>query len=313
MAQSNSDFSELHVRVAWYYYKAEMTQEEIATRLGLSRARVIKVLDQCRQEGVVSFHVNSPFTNCLQLEKQVIDRWKLRDAFIVPAVDPPLVNRNLGAAGAQYIERHLGKEETLLGFGWGNTVSLALKYLSLMDHQKVSMVTLSGGITAYLQNTYREENNPLFKFNSRFHIIPSPLRVSSPNTCRLILEEPEVARIIQLAQLANLAVVGIGPMSANATFTQFGYITPQELEILQKQGGVGDILGQFYDKEGNRLDTDFHNRLVAVSLEKLKTMQHVIGVAGGLHKVEAIKGALRGGYIHSLITDEKTALELVNG
>jgi DNA-binding transcriptional regulator LsrR (DeoR family) len=42
-------------------------------------------------------------------------------------------------------------------------------------------------------------------------------------------------------------------------------------------------------------------------------MQHVIGVAGGLHKVEAIKGALRGGYIHSLITDEKTALELANG
>ena len=314
MAQSNNDSSsELHVRVAWYYYKAEMTQEEIATRLGLSRARVIKVLDQCRQEGVVSFHVNSPFTNCLQLEKQVIDRWKLRDAFIVPAVDPPMVNRNLGAAGAQYIERNLSKEETLLGFGWGNTVSLTLKHLSLMDHQKVSMVTLSGGITAYLQNTYREENNPLFKFNSRFHIIPSPLRVSSPNTCRLILEEPEVARIIQLAQLANIAVVGIGPMSANATFTQFGYITPQELEILQKQGGVGDILGQFYDKEGNRLDVDFHNRLVAVSLEKLKTMQHVIGVAGGVHKVEAIKGALRGGYIHSLITDEKTALELVNG
>jgi len=313
MAQSNSDYSELHVRVAWYYYKAEMTQEEIATRLGLSRARVIKVLDQCRQEGVVSFHINSAFTNCLQLEKQVIDRWKLRDAFIVPAVDPPMINRNLGAAGAQYIERNLSKEETLLGFGWGNTVSLTLKHLSLMDHQKVSMVTLSGGITAYLQNTYREENNPLFKFNSRFHIIPSPLLVSFPNTCRLILEEPEVARIMQLAQLANIAVVGIGPMSANATFTQFGYITSQELEILQKQGGVGDILGQFYDKDGNRLDVDFHNRLVAVSLEKLKTMQHVIGVAGGAHKVEAIKGALRGGYIHSLITDEKTALELVQG
>ncbi|OGP59392.1 MAG: hypothetical protein A2V65_00305 [Deltaproteobacteria bacterium RBG_13_49_15] len=313
MAQSNSDYSELHVRVAWYYYKAEMTQEEIATRLGLSRARVIKVLDQCRQEGVVSFHINSPFTNCLQLEKQVIDRWKLRDAFIVPAVDPPMINRNLGAAGAQYIERNLSKEETLLGFGWGNTVSLTLKHLSLMDHQKVSMVTLSGGITAYLQNTYREENNPLFKFNSRFHIIPSPLLVSFPNTCRLILEEPEVARIMQLAQLANIVVVGIGPMSANATFTQFGYITSQELEILQKQGGVGDILGQFYDKDGNRLDVDFHNRLVAVSLEKLKTMQHVIGVAGGAHKVEAIKGALRGGYIHSLITDEKTALELVQG
>jgi lsr operon transcriptional repressor len=116
---------------------------------------------------------------------------------------------------------------------------------------------------------------------------------------------------MQMALLANIAVVGIGPMSSNATFTQFGYITPQELEILQKQGGVGDLLGQFYDKDGNLLNISFHNRLIAVGLENLKNMQHVIGIAGGEHKVEAIKGALRGGYLHSLITDEKTALKLV--
>jgi DNA-binding transcriptional regulator LsrR (DeoR family) len=224
-----------------------------------------------------------------------------------------MINRNLGAAGAQYIEMNLSKEETLIGFGWGNTVSLTLKNFSLMNHKEVSMVTLSGGITAYFQNTYGEETNPLFKFNSRFHIIPSPLLVSSTDTCRSILAEPEIALIMQMAQLANIAVVGIGPMSANATVTQFGYIALQELELLQKQGGVGDILGQFYDKDGNRLDVDFHNRLIAVSLEKLKKMQHVIGVAGGAHKVEAIKGALRGGYIHTLITDEKTATELLKG
>jgi lsr operon transcriptional repressor len=313
VSESNGDRTELHVRVAWYYYKAEMTQEEIANRLGLSRARIIKLLDQCRREGIVSFHVNSPFANCLELEKLLIDRWQLRDAFVIPLVDPPMINRNLGAAGAQYIEMNLNKDETLLGFGWGNTVSLTLKHLSLMNHKGVSMVTLSGGITAYLQNTYGEETNHLFKFNSRFHIIPSPLLVSSPDTCRSILAEPEVALIMQMAQLANIAVVGIGPMSANATVTQFGYIALQELELLQKQGGVGDILGQFYDKDGKRLDVDFHSRLIAVSLEKLKKMQHVIGVAGGAHKVEAIKGALRGGYIHTLITDEQAATELLKG
>ena len=116
---------------------------------------------------------------------------------------------------------------------------------------------------------------------------------------------------MQMAKLANIAVVGVGPMSSNATFTQFGYITPQELEILQKQGGVGDILGQFYDKDGQRLQVNFHNRLISVSLEDLKNMQHVVGIAGGEYKAEAIKGALRGRYLHSLITDENTALKLL--
>ena len=46
-------------------------------------------------------------------------------------------------------------------------------------------------------------------------------------------------------------------------------------------------------------------------LEKIKNMQHVIGIAGGGHKIEAIKGALLGGYIHSLITDERTAAGLL--
>ena len=77
--------------------------------------------------------VNSPSANCLKLEKQVTDRWQLRDAFIVPEIDPPTISRNLAAAAAQYIELNLGKDETLLGFGWGNTVSLTLKYLSLTD------------------------------------------------------------------------------------------------------------------------------------------------------------------------------------
>ena len=311
MPEHIDNYQELQIRAAWYYYKAEMTQEEIAHRLGINRARVIKILDQCRREGIVSFHINGPFANCLELEKQLTERYQLRDALIVPEIDPPMINKNLGAAGAQYIELNLGKEETLLGFGWGNTVSLTLKHLSLWGHKEVSLITLSGGITAYLQNTYREETNPLFKFNSRFHIIPAPLLVSSADTCRSILSEPEVAIIMKMAKLANIAVVGIGPMSSNATFTQFGYITPQELEILQKQGGVGDILGQFYDKDGQRLQVNFHNRLISVSLEDLKNMQHVVGIAGGEYKAEAIKGALRGGYLHSLITDENTALKLL--
>jgi len=310
MPEHIGNYQELQI-AAWYYYKAEMTQEEIAHRLGINRARVIKILDQCRREGIVSFHINGPFANCLELEKQLTERYQLRDALIVPEIDPPMINKNLGAAGAQYIELNLGKEETLLGFGWGNTVSLTLKHLSLWGHKEVSLITLSGGITAYLQNTYREETNPLFKFNSRFHIIPAPLLVSSADTCRSILSEPEVANIMKMAKLANIAVVGIGPMSSNATFTQFGYITPQELEILQKQGGVGDILGQFYDKDGQRLQVNFHNRLISVSLEDLKNMQHVVGIAGGEYKAEAIKGALRGGYLHSLITDENTALKLL--
>jgi DNA-binding transcriptional regulator LsrR (DeoR family) len=42
-------------------------------------------------------------------------------------------------------------------------------------------------------------------------------------------------------------------------------------------------------------------------LEQLQALDHVIGVAGGVEKVAAILGALRGGYVDVLVTDTVTA------
>ena len=42
MQYNEREDHELQVRVTWYYYKSGMTQEEIANRLALNRARVAK-------------------------------------------------------------------------------------------------------------------------------------------------------------------------------------------------------------------------------------------------------------------------------
>ena len=44
-----------------------------------------------------------------------------------------------------------------------------------------------------------------------------------------------------------------------------------------------------------------------MSLEQLESCELVVALAGGLDKVEAIKGALSGNYIDVLITDRITA------
>ena len=86
--------------MAWYYYKTGLTQEEIGRRLGLTRARVIKLLEKSRKQGIISIYVNSRYSNCLELEARLKARWGLKDAVIIPEVDPGEINENLGAAGA---------------------------------------------------------------------------------------------------------------------------------------------------------------------------------------------------------------------
>jgi DNA-binding transcriptional regulator LsrR (DeoR family) len=115
-----------------------------------------------------------------------------------------------------------------------------------------------------------------------------------------------------MAKLANYFLVGVGEMSAETTLVSTGYLSLADLEILHRKGAVGNIVGQFFDIEGNIIDCDLHKRIVAFPIEELRKMKNVIGVVGGRDKIEAILGALHGNFIKVLITDEETATSIVN-
>ena len=74
---------------------------------------------------------------------------------------------------------------------------------------------------------------------------------------------------------------------------------------------VGDILGQFFDASGSVVRLPIHDRRIGIELSDLAQIPKVVGVAGGLHKVEAILGALRGGFLDVLVTNELAALRLL--
>jgi lsr operon transcriptional repressor len=58
---------ELLLRAAWYYYKDELTQDEIARRLSMSRASVGRLLDRARKVGLVSISLNTEYLDACEL------------------------------------------------------------------------------------------------------------------------------------------------------------------------------------------------------------------------------------------------------
>ena len=94
-------------------------------------------------------------------------------------------------------------------------------------------------------------------------------------------------------------------------FGHFGYKSQKELDLLKKRGAVGEIHGEYFNVDGEPLDLEQHQRLISIRLETLRKMEHVVGVAGGAEKIVALQAALRGRFIHSLITDEITAHTLL--
>lgn len=77
------------------------------------------------------------------------------------------------------------------------------------------------------------------------------------------------------------------------------------------RGAIGDYCCRFCDKEGNILYGDLYNRTIGIDLEELKKVPTVIGIARSNQKSRTILSMVKGGYINVLITDEDTALQML--
>lgn len=303
---ANLNVEEL-VRICWYYYKLGMTQAEIAARLGTNRARVMKALDTALAEGIVEIRIKHPYANLLTTERKLVEKLNLTDAVVVPSGSGPVedLNLQLGMAAAQYI-RSIFKDGDILAIGWGDSVSKTIRFLSLDEYKDFYLVSLSGGLLPLLS-----EWHFFGKYLSRLKVLPAPLLVSSESTARAIYEEPEAKEVLKMWLVAQHAIVGIGALTADATIVRKGYISEVDLTMLRQRGAVGDILGHFLDADGNEVPYETDRRLISQSVEKLRSMNNVIAVAGGLNKVDAIRAAIRGGYVDTLVTDEGAAARLL--
>jgi DNA-binding transcriptional regulator LsrR (DeoR family) len=301
------DYNEsLVIKTAWYYYLENMTQQRISEKLGISRMQVIKLLEIARQSGIIQFNIRQDSAKRMLVERQLIERWGLQDAFVVPS--PPNdedENQTVALAAAMYIGDRL-TENSFINMGYGDTPSRVLNKLATDSEHPISVVSLTGGVSYYLPNTQSST------FNAKLYLIPAPLLVSSHEMVSALQQEPSVKEVSRMVQLASMTVVGIGAMNDDATVIKSGILTKNDFLYLSMKGAVGDILCHFIDKDGNLIHTSVEERLLSTPLETLRQLDNVIGVAAGLPKVEAIRAVLKGGYLDILITTEDTAVQLID-
>ena len=295
MKKAVLDQRKFAVRVSLYYYKTGMIQGEIAKKLGINRARVINILNEAKKNGTVTFHVSGADTELMDLEAKLKEKWRLRDVFLIPDVSPKQLKNDLSMAGAQYLEMNIPAEDSLIALGWGDTISGITRNLGRVIPESTSFVTLCGGVMHYLsERTTANMGTPMTGFLYQFHVIPTPLMVGTSELRDQLVNEPEVQHVMKMAKMADIALVGIGSLMPDTEFGHFGYKSQKELDLLKKRGAVGEMHGEYFNVDGEPLDLEQHQRLISIRLETLRKMEHVVGVAGGAEKIEALQAALKG-------------------
>jgi lsr operon transcriptional repressor len=308
---------DLVTRIAWLYYKEKLTQAEIAERVSQSRQKVQRSLEKARDLEIVRFTLKHPYVNLLSIETTLKEKLGLRDAVVVPSAATGLdrMRESFAKAGASYLERKLGAmKKCTLGLGWGNTTAhLAEFFEPPATAVKVDVVSLIGNLMMNVSmNPYITGEKIARKLGASFYNIWAPAIAQTKERAEIFKSEPWIKEVLDLAEKANVILISIGEASRSASLFKMGYLSAADLQRLIGKGAVGDILSRFFDTEGRIIDDDVHKRVISISMDVLNDESKlIIGVAGGHSKVSAIRAAIKQRYINVLITDEKTAIELL--
>ena len=292
-------------RAAWHYYNDGFTQNQIADLLGLSRIKISRLLERGRRTGLIELRIHSPFEGCLTLQRELMDAFGLADARVVPQADGLPAAPRIGRAAASFLSQKLAAAD-LLAIGWGEATTATLRFLTpWLQQLDISLVSLTGGVSAYIGTA------GIFGPQNNAHLIPTPLRVSSPEMAAMLRLEPYVRHVLDMAVTAQMALIGVGSVARSASLVRYGYCSAAELELFTRMGAVGDILGYFYDEHGQILRLDLHSHVVSVLPEDLQRIPAIVAAAAGPEKVNPILGLLRGQLCNIVVTDEETARDLL--
>ena len=307
----------LKLKALYYLYEKGHTQTEIAKMLNISRVTLGKLLDEAKAEGMIKIEIIDVrgSMRVLQIEEQLKQMFQLQDIKLVDCqnLDKDSALRRIASEAAAYFDQQL-QSHMKIGLTWGRTLNSVIEQLP--DNQSVrdlTVYTLLGGSSSSsdFQPTFLAQQI-IRKYGGSANMLNAPFMCQSAELCQAFKQEPQIASILRHSRDLDMTIVGIGeePVYGSARLSDYPFDTGTINELVDA-GAVGDICGNFFDIQGQMCQTSLTNRIISIDLQDLHQHKKVVGVGGGPSKVKSVLGALNGRYLDVLITDVKTAEEVL--
>jgi DNA-binding transcriptional regulator LsrR (DeoR family) len=300
----------LLAKAARLYFLDDRSQDDVAAILGTTRSNVSRMLKQARDLGIVDIRIVDPTGRHQELELALRDRFGLADVRVLEAAPDTDVLSGLGRLAARWLDETL-RDGQVVALSWGQTLQAMVRATDGLVRRDVEVVQLVGGLSALDsaltgQELVRELSE---RMGARHRYLHAPALFGSAEALTVMLHEQAVADALDAAKAADIAVVGIGTPglgSSRALLDTLG-LSPAQRAEFDAAGAVGDVCARFYDLSGQEVRSVVNQRVLAVSLDDLRAIPRVAGVAAGPEKALGILGALHGRIIDVLICDEAAA------
>jgi len=299
-----SDVQQL-IQASRLYYELGETQSRVAEILGVTRPQVSRLLKRARAEGIVEIRIVDGTAVSSAAGEELRRRFGLAAVHLSPALAGPedVRRRMIGRLGAEVVRGAI-RDGAVVGIGDGASISAVADAVAAEEplHETgATVVPLCGGY--WFTGPARE---PFRRVADGIGGLPigllAPGLVDDPATKRSLVAHAGVRRIADLWERIEVAAFGIGGPAWSAAA-----LGPDIVGELDRNGAVGEVLVSPYDLDGRFVCDALRDRTIAFDARDLGRIPVRIGVAGGPGKVRPILGALRGGMLTTLVTDQPTA------
>jgi len=298
------------------YYVDKLTQTEIADRLELSTAKVNRLLQQARELGYIDYVIRTPFQQLFELESRLKAVFGLQEAIVIPAVggSSSSLLTAIGPVAANYLLEHI-RDGDILAITPGTSVEAVINSTNTTRQYQIEIVPMLGAIQGHIESDMNYlAAHMADRLGAKSYMLHAPAYVDTQEQAEVVRSMEPVRKILDIARNADIALLGIGTVNPEVSrFVEFTALSAEELKhIAEGCGGVGEIAAHVYDIEGRPCAKEYADRVIGLTLEQIHDISFRIGVSASAAKALPIYAALRGGYLHALITDEAAALGVLD-
>ena len=306
----------LAARAAWMSYVGDMTQSEIAKRLGVSSARVHRLIQLAKQHGIIRVSIEGRPAECMHLEAEIAARFSLKSCTISPFLSDKQDNQDLaalsvGQAAGQVLAQHivLPGTKSLAIDPFGDTLAEAVRCIPQISKPDLKVWPTHG----CLSRDFRSVTSPVLsvfelRTKAEIGVLPVPYAPGSSTEYESFAALPSVQDALQAAASADIVVGQIHPSDVGDA------ITPASVAAQAVAAGAESrFLGTYFDPSGHAIDAA--GDLVGLDLAKLLTAEksgpRIFALAAGAQCEKAAPSVLNAGLVTDLILDEALAEALV--
>jgi DNA-binding transcriptional regulator LsrR (DeoR family) len=303
------------MQVARLYYIERLNQTEIGHQLNTSRSTVSRLLQEAHDRGIVKISIEYPWDRDEELEKKLMDAFGLRAARVLVAYnqDQEEIRRGMGKLAADYFDQ-VARDNMVVALSNGRSVASTIEQIKPTRRVNLTVVQMIGALgsgSPFTDGPY-VVRNLAEAYGGQYRYMHTPLLVEDLRTREYLMQESMVQETLTLARQADIALLGIGALGKDAAGTIFmGFLDSQEIAWLKAHGATGHMCAQHYDVNGEILDVEINRRVIGMGIDALRDIDSVIAIAGGEDKAHAILGAIRGGYLNILVTDDQAAQKVL--